>query len=110
MLLSITFELQSTRLYKFFRMKSISLLNSAPLNLRLTNNTKLREGRSSCLRISLLVLIVVLASCNTKEEQEKTKIWAATAPAGSQYTHIDRQGTTVIPNGRLITPFGKQIT
>jgi DNA-binding beta-propeller fold protein YncE len=36
--------------------------------------------------------------------------WVATAPAGALYTSIDREGATVIPNGRLITPAGKQIT
>ncbi|MBA4058230.1 MAG: hypothetical protein C0490_26170, partial [Marivirga sp.] len=30
--------------------------------------------------------------------------------AGDRYAKIDREGTTVIPNGRLITPTGKQIT
>ena len=34
----------------------------------------------------------------------------ATAPAGNQYTKIDRSGATVIPNGRIITPQGKQVT
>jgi DNA-binding beta-propeller fold protein YncE len=33
-----------------------------------------------------------------------------TPPAGSRPTHIDRNGITVIPNGRLLTPLGKQIT
>lgn len=61
-------------------------------------------------RISILIATVVLASCGKKEEQEKIKVWTATSPAGNQYTHIDREGTTVIPNGRLITPLGKQIT
>jgi YVTN family beta-propeller protein len=32
-----------------------------------------------------------------------------TAPAGSRYTEIIKNGTTVLPNGRLITPLGKQI-
>jgi len=31
------------------------------------------------------------------------------APAGKKYTKIDPQGTTVIPNGRLLTPMGRQI-
>jgi YVTN family beta-propeller protein len=34
----------------------------------------------------------------------------ASAPAGAQYTKIDKEGATVLPNGRLITPTGKQIT
>jgi YVTN family beta-propeller protein len=36
--------------------------------------------------------------------------WLITAPAGSEYTKIDKNGKTVIPNGRIITPRGKQIT
>ena len=53
------------------------------------------------------VIIFVLASCTNR--QESVKQWIATAPAGDQYTQINREGTTVIPNGRLITPAGKQI-
>ena len=33
-----------------------------------------------------------------------------TPPAGNQYTHIDKQGKTIIPNGRIITPAGKSFT
>jgi len=33
-----------------------------------------------------------------------------TPPAGNQYTHIDKQGKTIIPNGRIITPSGKSFT
>ena len=32
------------------------------------------------------------------------------APAGDRPTHIDRSGETVLPNGRLITPEGAQVT
>ncbi len=32
------------------------------------------------------------------------------APAGDRPTHIDRSGETVLPNGRLITPEGVQVT
>ena len=35
--------------------------------------------------------------------------WIATAPAKSLYTKIDRNGTTVIPNGRLIRPVGQSV-
>jgi YVTN family beta-propeller protein len=31
-----------------------------------------------------------------------------TAPAGDHYTRIDRAGRTVLPNGRLVTPQGRQ--
>lgn len=35
--------------------------------------------------------------------------WQISAPAGSEYVKIDKNGVTVLPNGRLITPLGKQI-
>ena len=31
------------------------------------------------------------------------------SPSGSLYTQIDKTGVTVIPNGRLLTPYGKSI-
>lgn len=36
--------------------------------------------------------------------------WVATAPAGDLPTKIDKNGKTIIPNGRFITPLGTQIT
>ena len=54
-------------------------------------------------RGSLLVAVLLVSSCNRLERQS----WIATAPAGDAYTEIDRAGTTVLPNGRLLTPRGK---
>src|SRR3989442_1513528 len=31
------------------------------------------------------------------------------APAGDRYAHIDPEGETVLPNGRLLTPAGRQV-
>ena len=53
-----------------------------------------------------LVLLVV-SSCTNKTEKP---IWLTQAPAGSQITKINKQGKTVIPNGRFITPAGKSFT
>jgi YVTN family beta-propeller protein len=61
------------------------------------------------MKISLLIILFFLFSC-TNEESKSPKKWIATAPAGDQYAQVNRTGTTVIPNGRLITPTGKQIT
>ncbi len=36
--------------------------------------------------------------------------WISDAPAGNLPTKIDKNGKTVIPNGRFITPLGRQIT
>lgn len=53
-----------------------------------------------------LLFIVGLLSCNSKQ---KEVMWEISAPAGKLYTHIDYKGATVIPNGRLLTPYGKQV-
>ncbi len=59
--------------------------------------------------VKLLVLFVTsllfLYSCHpTKQE-----LTVLSAPAGSLYTRINKNGTTVIPNGRLLTPAGKSL-
>jgi YVTN family beta-propeller protein len=36
--------------------------------------------------------------------------WILSAPAYKEFTNISRTGITVIPNGRFITPLGRQIT
>jgi DNA-binding beta-propeller fold protein YncE len=53
-----------------------------------------------------LVVLLFLASCTTKPEIDP---WVISAPAGERFTRIDKTGTTVIPNGRLVTPAGKSI-
>lgn len=54
--------------------------------------------------LSLIVIIgfpiVLLAQTNG---------YIISAPAGNRYTEIDVKGTSVIPNGRLLTPVGKSI-
>ena len=58
----------------------------------------------------LLATGILIASCSTPQTSEKIKTWAAFAPAGDRYCEIDKEGTTVIPNGRFIASEGKQIT
>lgn len=53
-----------------------------------------------------LILILSGQSCSRKAEKET---WIISAPAGSEQTKIDRQGVSVIPNGRLITPLGRHV-
>ena len=62
------------------------------------------------MRNLLLIGIFFAASCSTKEKGSPEKVWIASAPAGDRYTNIDRSGETILPNGRIITPTGKQIT
>lgn len=59
----------------------------------------------------LSFFILLLASCHQNRKQENAEnVWLAKAPAGEEYTRINKEGATIIPNGRRITPMGKQIT
>ncbi len=40
---------------------------------------------------------------------QNDSLWIITAPAGKEFTSINKAGKTVIPNGRFITPAGKSI-
>jgi DNA-binding beta-propeller fold protein YncE len=55
--------------------------------------------------IIFLFSILFLSSCS----QTDTTAWLVTAPAGSEFTKISKQGKTVLPNGRYISPAGKCI-
>ncbi|HEV8514995.1 MAG TPA: bifunctional YncE family protein/alkaline phosphatase family protein [Cyclobacteriaceae bacterium] len=57
------------------------------------------------LAVSLLSMVVF--GCTNQDQTKLVSI--ASAPAGDRYTSINKDGETVIPNGRLITPSGKQI-
>jgi YVTN family beta-propeller protein len=43
----------------------------------------------------------------TSCQSTKNELLVISAPAGNLYTSINRNGTTVLPNGRLLTPAGK---
>ena len=48
-------------------------------------------------------LIALAAACPRTAKDT----WLIEAPAGQRYTTVDTQGTSVLPNGRLIKPYGK---
>ena len=48
------------------------------------------------------IIILFLTSC----EPSKEPIWIIQAPAGDQPTKIDINGNTIIPNGRIVKPYG----
>jgi len=54
----------------------------------------------------LFILTVALATGCSRNSKS---VWIAQAPADSAYTSIDRQGRTIIPNGRIIRPLGIQV-
>ncbi len=53
----------------------------------------------------LITVAVLLSGCKSKSKD----IYIISAPAGSLYTGINKDGITVIPNGRLLTPAGKSL-
>jgi YVTN family beta-propeller protein len=61
--------------------------------------------RSRYIIATSIAMALQLGACRPANEHQ----WVTQAPAGNEYTHIDREGTTVLPNGRLITPRGRQI-
>ena len=40
---------------------------------------------------------------------QRVSLKVVSSPSGSLYTHIDKSGKTIIPNGRLLTPYGKSL-
>lgn len=58
--------------------------------------------------ISILILSVFTA-CGVKNHSENRPKWIVSAPSGELMTQINEKGKTVIPNGRFISPAGKNI-
>src|SRR5215813_5660640 len=56
----------------------------------------------------ILSMVTFMFSCGNEDKSDGR--YVASAPAGENYTSVNREGTTVLPNGRLITPMGRQIT
>ncbi len=66
--------------------------------MRFPNRTRFRL-------LYILPLTLGVLGCKQAERQG----WVATAPAESAYTEINRDGVTVLPNGRFLTPRGSVI-
>ena len=61
--------------------------------------------------LRFLLLLLLFAACSVKNSTLSTKpLWVISSPSGEQLTKIDKTGKTVIPNGRFITPAGKNIS
>lgn len=52
-----------------------------------------------------VILIFLIQNCSLKKDE----VWVISAPAGESYTAIHPDSITVIPNGKLLTPRGRQI-
>ncbi len=49
-----------------------------------------------------VIILLTLSGCNKRE----ANVAVISSPAGSHYTSINKNGTTILPNGRLLTPEG----
>lgn len=52
-----------------------------------------------------LILSMLLYNCQPEPDH-----WIAEAPAGDRYCQIDREGETIIPNGRIVQPMGRTVS
>ncbi|MGA2407615.1 MAG: bifunctional YncE family protein/alkaline phosphatase family protein [Bacteroidales bacterium] len=57
----------------------------------------------------LLVLIALSGLILFGSKSGKDELLVLSAPAGNLYTSINKEGITVIPNGRFLTPAGKSL-
>ena len=53
--------------------------------------------------------VFIFLACSSPQEKRSETTWIISAPAGIRYTQQDFEGTTIIPNGRLVQPFGKTL-
>jgi len=60
-------------------------------------------------RIIQFLVFLFLTACSCQKNDSDKTLWIISAPSGSEFAKIDRDGKTVIPNGRYITPAGKSI-
>ena len=60
-------------------------------------------------KVIYILGIILLSACNSHNNSDTHQLWVISAPAGNQFTKIDKNGTTIIPNGRYITPVGESI-
>ena len=62
------------------------------------------------MRIIILAPILLLfMACDIQDNSKNKNLWIISAPAGKEFTKIDKNGKTVIPNGRYVSPAGKSI-
>jgi DNA-binding beta-propeller fold protein YncE len=65
--------------------------------------------RRAAIALFLSYLVLVPAGPTAGEDAQTPKSTLLQAPAGRLPVKINPRGMTVLPNGRLITPFGKQV-
>ena len=66
----------------------------------------MRENHMKNVMLFIFLSALGLCVCRPSVQQNQFKF---SAPAGSKYTHINDDGTAVLPNGRMVTPAGRLI-
>ncbi len=61
------------------------------------------------MRSALIILAFTLFLFGCQKSNKESVVWIASAPAGKAYVQINHTDTTVLPNGRFITPAGKTV-
>jgi len=84
-----------------------SLLKTPCYSVSTLCNSVVKFHAMGYFRFLVLIAItgIFLSGCDNK----KNKVVVFSAPAGNLYTSINKDGITVIPNGRLLTPAGKSL-
>lgn len=59
--------------------------------------------------LTLATILLLFIACDFQDNSKDQKLWIISAPAGNEFTKIDKNGKTVIPNGRYVSPVGKSI-
>ena len=55
------------------------------------------------------LILLFFTGCNFQNNPIDKPLWIISAPGGNEFAKIGKDGITVIPNGRYITPAGKSI-
>lgn len=69
----------------------------------------MKRSRSHTLVLGFITLIVGLTGCALDSSKAQFARTALYAPAVTQYCRISQDGVSVLPNGRLLTPRGRQV-
>ena len=59
--------------------------------------------------ISLFIILFCLIMNHSNGQQVSPTLKIVSSPSESLYTQINKTGKTVIPNGRILTPYAKSV-
>jgi len=60
-------------------------------------------------KIVFLLIPLLVIACDFQDKPKQDTLWIVSVPSGNEVTKIEKDGKTVIPNGRYITPAGLSI-